>query len=541
MKNKTILTLMTVFMVLMLLFVVGCNSTTTTVSSVKSSPTTAVITGQPAQPGQPSQVPSATAPAKTTTTTTSAATTVTAAPPPTFPTTSVTVPAVPKTTQSSPFPGTIILGSPTADSITFSLMHSVNTDIYIEYGKISGNYSLHTAVNTLQKDQPFVIEVPKLEKDTQYYYRVCHRVSGTSDFSAGTDSSFYTQRAIGSTFSFGVQGDSHPERTKEMFNSDLYTLNMTNVKARNPDFYFTLGDDFSIDKFGPDRMNQTNVDRVYLNQRNFLGLTDSPVFLVNGNHEAAARYLLDGTPNNAAVLAGKARTQYFPLPVPGTFYSGDTENVPFIGLLKDYYAWTWGDALFIVIDPYWHSSVPVDTVVGGGNKRSNMWDITLGDAQYKWFQQTLATSKAKYKFVFSHHVLGTGRGAIENAGLYEWGGKNQSGVWEFDKMRPGWELPIHQLMVKYGVTIFFQGHDHLFARQVLDGVTYQEVPNPADYSYTAFNRDAYRSGDILPNSGFLNVTVSSDQVKVDYVSSYLPKDETVGKKNGQVAFSYTLR
>ena len=148
--------------------------------------------------------------------------------------------------------------------------------------------------------------------------------------------------------------------------------------------------------------------------------SSSTLFLVNGNHEEAAEYLLDGTANNAAVYAGKARTQYFPLPAPGPFYSGDTETVLFVGLLKDYYSWTWGDALFVVIDFYWHSSVPVDNVVGSDNtaKNRNMWDITLGDTQYKWFEQTLANSNAKYKFVFTYHVLGTGRGGIELAGQY---------------------------------------------------------------------------------------------------------------------------
>jgi len=445
------------------------------------------------------------------------------------------MPAVPKTTKNSPFPGTVILGSPTADSIKFSLMNSANADAYIEYGKSAGNYPLHTGVNTLLKDQPLEIVVTNLEKDTQYYYRVCYQVSGQTDFSAGTDSTFHTQRAVGSTFSFGIQGDSHPERDKQMFNSDLYKINMNNVKANNPDFYLTMGDDFGIDHLSSSQMNEQNVDKVYTNQRNFLAATGSPLFLVNGNHEAAARYLLDGTPNNAAVLAGKARTQYFPLPDPGRFYTGDTENVPFIGLLKDYYSWNWGDSLFVVIDFYWHSPVPVDNVLGGGAKRSNMWEVTLGDTQYKWFEQTLASSTAKHKFVFTHHVLGTGRGGIEEAGQFEWG--DASG---FAQNRPGWDLPIQQLMAKYGVTIFFQGHDHLFAQQQLGGVTYQEVPNPADFSYTAFNSDAYKTGKVLPNSGFLNVTVSTDQVKVDYISSYLPKDEYASRKNGQVTYSYTI-
>jgi len=136
--------------------------------------------------------------------------------------------------------------------------------------------------------------------------------------------------------------------------------------------------------------------------------------------------------------------------------------------------------------------------------------------------------------------LGGGRGGIEEAGLYEWGGKDRKGVSAFADKRPGWELPIHDLMVRTGVTIFFQGHDHLYARQELDGVTYQSCPNPADRTYQAFNRDAYRSGDILPNSGHLRVTVTPDSVRVDYVRSFPPTDESSDKRNATIAHSYTI-
>jgi hypothetical protein len=174
-------------------------------------------------------------------------------------------------------------------------------------------------------------------------------------------------------------------------------------------------------------------------------------------------------------------------------------------------------------------------------RNRDMWSITLGDAQYAWLKKTLETSRAPYKFVFAHHVMGTGRGAVEGADFHEWGGKDPRGAATFKEKRPDWELPIHQLMVKTGVTIFFQGHDHLFARQQKDGIIYQEVPNPADLTYTAFNREAYRSGDILPNTGHLLVTVAPDQVRVDYIRSYLAKDETPDRKHGEVAFSYTVK
>ena len=106
--------------------------------------------------------------------------------------------------------------------------------------------------------------------------------------------------------------------------------------------------------------------------------------------------------------------------------------------------------------------------------------------------------------------------------------------------RPGWELPVHPLMVEHGVTIFFQAHDHIFARQELDGVIYQSVPNPADDTYTARNRNAYLSGDVLDNSGYLHVTVSPDRLEVDYIRSWLPQDEVDGRRHGETAFSYTI-
>ncbi|MEI8197703.1 MAG: hypothetical protein WCI73_17550, partial [Phycisphaerae bacterium] len=228
------------------------------------------------------------------------------------------------------------------------------------------------------------------------------------------------------------------------------------------------------------------------------------------------------------------------------------EELKGIGFLRDYYAWTWGDALFVVLDNYWHSPGLVDNPLGGdrqggnanepgGKKNRDWWETTLGDAQYRWLKKTLEESKAKHKFVFAHHVLGSGRGGIDEADLYEWGGKNRRGDSEFQQKRPGWELPIHQLMVKHGVSIFFQGHDHLYARQELDGLVYQEVPMPADQGYVAYNTERYAAGTKLPNSGYLRVTVTPEQVKVEYVRCFLPKDENDHQKTGEIAHSYTVK
>ena len=265
------------------------------------------------------------------------------------------------------------------------------------------------------------------------------------------------------------------------------------------------------------------------------------VYWANFSSGSIARANLDGTADNVAVWAQNARDAHYPQPAPDGFYSGDTEEVPHIGRLRDYYAWTWGDALFVVLDPYWHSAKPVDNVYGGGQKNRDLWDVTLGDAQYRWLKQTLESSKSRFKFVFAHHVHGTSRGGIEQARFYEWGGRSRNGSDEFRQRRPGWEMPIHQLMVKHGVTIFFQGHDHVFARQELDGVIYQTLPEPADPNYALYFDDAYQSGDLRPNSGRVRVSVGPDQVRVEYVMSRLPADSSSAHPDGKVAFAYEIR
>jgi len=413
---------------------------------------------------------------------------------------------------------------------------AVDLEVYFEYGTEYGVYTDRTVVAEFPGIKPFEVTIDNLQPNTRYYYQMRYRQPGEPEFSTGAEHTFHTQRAPGSTFAFAIQTDSHLGMTS-VCDPDLYTRTLRNAASEYPDFYFTMGDDFDITSLR--RKNPDTVTQRYIRQRPFLGLIghSAPVFLVNGNHEETAAYALDGTPDNHAVWAQNARNLYYPQPAPNDFYTGDREPAEFIGLLRDYYSWTWGDALLIAIDPYWHSPVRVQ----GWNPRDDKWEITLGDTQYQWFKQTLEQSKAKYKFVFAHHVLGTGRGGIDIADLYEWGGKNEYGVWEFDKKRPGWELPVHQLMAKNGVTIFFQGHDHLFVRQELDDITYQTVPRPGDPAYELPKGQAtYTSGIKLPSPGHLNVTVSTSQVKVDYISSYLSEDETKGKENGQVVYSYTI-
>lgn len=452
----------------------------------------------------------------------------------------------------------VVLGRPTDKAITVSLLAKAATEAYLEFGPAPGKYARKTPVSILSAGQPMEVLLAGLTPNTEYFYRLQSRKAGTTTYSARPEYRFATQRALGSTFTFSLQGDSHPERMGKVSSPELYARTLQTAAAGQPDFHLCIGDDFSVEQVRT--VTAESCAGPYLLQRPFLGLIGqtAPVFLMNGNHEQASLYNYNQTDarHDVAVHAQVARNKYFPTPGPDGFYSGCTETLKGIGPLKSYSAWTWGDALFVILDNYWHSPVLVDSgfqgeeagaksgekgTKGGGRGSRDWWALTIGDAQYQWLKQTLEKSKAKYKFVFGHHVLGSGRGGVDEADLYEWGGKGRGSEGTFKEKRPGWELPIHQLMVKHKVTIFFQGHDHLFCKQEKDGIVYQELPMPSDKDYVAYNDDRYASGLKLPSSGHLNVTVSPAGVKVDYVRSFLPKDESPENQQGAVAHSYNVK
>jgi hypothetical protein len=327
----------------------------------------------------------------------------------------------------------VVLGRPTNTSIAASVLADAGTDAYLECGTSPGTYAGQGPVGSSVAGEPIALTIDGLRPNARYYYRVRYRLRGETDYRADPEHSFQTQRAAGTTFSFGVQGDSHPEREGKMFSAELYALNMRNVAGRQPDFYVGLGDDFSLDKLiDRNALTEQGVNEIYRGQRDFFGIVghSTPVFLVNGNHEEAAAYLLSDryrTPySQAPIYAGRTRVAYFALPATDGFYTTDTAEAGGVGLIRDYYAWEWGDALFVVIDPYWHSPVPVDQGVPGVDPPSDPWEITMGDAQYAWFKNVLETSRAKYKFVFEHHVLGSGRGAAALVHTYEWGGYDKT-------------------------------------------------------------------------------------------------------------------
>ena len=439
------------------------------------------------------------------------------------------------TIDSTLFFSNQILSRPTDKSVTVIIVPKNILQIYYEYGTASFTYIGQSETVTSSPNVPVKIVLYNLQPNTRYFYRLRYKEISASQFIAGSEYTFMTQRIKGSTFKFGIQADSHLYDKKGI--PVMMNITMQNIQNEKPDFVLDLGDTFG-DDHQPTTITQQELMQLHLNFLPYIGQVchSSHFFFCLGNHEGeSGYYLLQSPPDNIAIFSTLARKYYYSNPVPDSFYTGNDYFENFgIGYPENYYAWEWGDALFVVLDVYRY---PIASDSPG------LWDWTLGDKQYSWFKKTLETSTAKYKFVFAHHVRGYGRGALSQASYFEWGGYENNGTtWGFSANRPSWAMPIHQLMVANGVNVFFQGHDHLFAQEILDGLFYQEVPMPSDSTYMIgmlANGDAYTSNQ-LNGTGHLLVTVDPDSATVEYVSSYLPRDTNSTHVNGKVAFSYSL-
>ena len=424
-------------------------------------------------------------------------------------------------------PFDVILGRPTTSTITVSVLCNADTDGWIAYGKQPAELSARTPSRAFKRGQPETFLLGALEANTRYFHQF------RSALTNGPKLTFQTARPLGSTFTFTVTADSHLDEHTDVA---VYQRTLANALANAPDFHIDLGDTFMTEKHA----SRAAALRQYIAQRYYFGQLchSAPLFLVLGNHDGESPRGRGDDADSLAVWANLTRKLYFQNPLPDSFYSGDALKHPEAGLLQDYYAWTWGDALFVVLDPYWFPQA--------ARGQRNNWKRSLGAEQYQWLKHTLEGSRSRLKFLFIHQLVGgldeQGRGGVEAASLYEWGGHNADGSDGFSANRPGWASPIHQLLIQNKVNIVFHGHDHLYARQDLDGIVYQEVPQPGfpgnSRSRRSPTEESYRSGTILSSSGYLRVKVSPDKTTVEYLKT--PSPAAAASISEDVAHRYTV-
>jgi hypothetical protein len=461
------------------------------------------------------------------------------------------------TTAPLGFTAPEFLGIPTDKGVMLNLETNKAVEVYVEYGSASGAYTGQTPTATYAAGTPFEIKLQSsnpaapFQANRRHFYRVRYRAPGETVFRARGERSFQTARPRGTAFTFTITADPHLD---EVTSQPLFTLAMRNIGQDNPDFHVDLGDIFMTDKM-PTILPGLTVNygliefRAVTLRNNFAEFCHSVPFMFTlGNHEAEYRYVYEADrsaakDNNLASWDIVARKRYFAIPVPdGAFYSGSAETRLVFGkneLLENYYAYEWGDALFLILDPF------NNTLTNPTANPPDNWRWSLGKTQYDWLKTTLQASRAKYKFLFLHHLVGgieSARGGVEAAHRYEWGGKNADESEGFATRRPGWDMPIHPLLVANKVSAVFHGHDHFYGYQQLDGIVYQECPQPgtANFSTASAGDGKYVQGTILPNSGHLRVTVAPEHTKVEYVRAALPTHETSTMKNRNISHTYTV-
>jgi 3',5'-cyclic AMP phosphodiesterase CpdA len=107
-----------------------------------------------------------------------------------------------------------------------------------------------------------------------------------------------------------------------------------------------------------------------------------------------------------------------------------------------YYSFVAGGALFMVLD----------SSIKGEDKK-------ITGEQLRWLEGILAGSKQKLRFVFVHHPFFPEKGKGKHHG-------NSLDRYKDERDR------LHALFKKYGVTMVFAGHEHLYLRKIVDGIPY---------------------------------------------------------------------
>lgn len=411
-----------------------------------------------------------------------------------------------------PHPVDVLLVRPEAHSATLSVLEYSVEEGYVEYGPESAPTTHRLPVSSFPARVPVALKLDDLPSDASCAYRFYDRPSATNQFALRLTGVFHTARNPGSTFQFTLTADAHLD---EHTSPEVYEATLSDIQTEHPDFHLDLGNLFMTDKHA----TRNEAARQYLAQRYYLGQIgiSVPVLLALGVHDGESSRYDDGSATCLAVWSGRWRTACFPDPIPDDFYSGDAIRHPLAGLLQNYFAWTWGDALFVVLDPYRYST--------HSPGRGDGWDWSLGLDQYQWLTHTLAASRARFKFVFIHNLLAgdqASRGGVEIARYNEWGGQNLDGTAGFAAHRPGWAMPVHELLRRERVTAVFKAHDNFYARQQLDGILYLMVPQPSfagDNRIRDLQNYGYRTGVFRGNSGHVLVKVASQGVTVDYVRS----------------------
>ena len=351
-----------------------------------------------------------------------------------------------------------IMGRPTNTSISINLINGAeNTSTYIEYGNYStviGNYSHNTSVINATTNRSLIeFNLTGLSPDTTYYFRVMAKLMNETAYANSSEGSFRTRRAD-APFTFTMLTDSHIDPASPTGSTRLRSI-VGNMSANdNSDFAMFLGDNVQLAKNGSGTIpNQTQPVIEYELWRDDLhpDWFSIPLHFLIGNWEGETGW---DNPDNVSFVRN-LRKKYVPNPLNTTYSQGGGQH-------EDYYAFTWGNALFVVLNVI--SYTPVDPSADGNS--ADNW--TLGTAQLEWLNETLQNSTEPWKFIMIHHTVG-GNWTTDIGTEYGRGGGRAA--------YEGEQATVHQMMIDNEVQAFFHGHDHLFTDIVVDSIHYIQAGN----------------------------------------------------------------
>jgi len=128
----------------------------------------------------------------------------------------------------------IILGRPTDNSITISILFGETSEFIIEYGTSTGVYQYNSINYQADANIPNEIDLTSLSDNTRYFYRVKYKSPIASFYNFTPEYSFSTQKAKGSSFTFTIEADEHLYDKKGI--PSIYNLCLKNQAKDKPDF-----------------------------------------------------------------------------------------------------------------------------------------------------------------------------------------------------------------------------------------------------------------------------------------------------------------
>jgi len=334
---------------------------------------------------------------------------------------------------------------------------------------------------------------------TRYEYRILLKQG--ENFRQTALGSFITQRQGPATYTVLLMTDPHtgyfPPGSGPVLTLDRVVQNAAKVPA---DFVLDLGD--NVAWAGSREYAQTTPNRAisaYAQYRRQIGplSVHCPHFAILGNWSGESGKF----PEKSIQLVAGVRHSLLPAPNHQTYPQGGSEG-------EDYYAFSWGDALYIMlnIQTYSKPSAPekFPTLMADVN-RIEEW--TLGEKQMSWFEKTLKNATERYRFVCVHHPAGGNAGDDLNT-LY---GRGGSRAWN-----TGEQLRIHNLMKKHKVQIFFYGHDHVFVDDIVEGIHYT-LPGSCGAPWH-FTKEETGYERFWPESGHAVLDITPQKATVTFVN-----------------------